>query len=255
MAVLMGIGLPFAVHMINDIDNIGLEVSTITYCVIIVIGFVLGMASSLAATKNGPIDNWTTWSSVVNNKTLAGVVFIFTLSPTIVKTTNIIDPNMNLSLIFYGYWFCGLFMFIFIILYKILAPKIFQYKDFDDFYSRSDTFTHLRSDARHISEKLEAKKKKGPLAPYQAEFYNDTIKTLGEIENNKITSAQDAFKVMRLASAHFYTFKRSFVALPLIIPIYFLPLVLTANISIVANEAAEKIEDIPSITKHMFSGD
>lgn len=244
----MAVAIPLAVSFVFELDNVNVKISNYLFIFIAIMGFQVGFASSYFGLKNGPIDNWDTWASLVNNNAVNLIVLLFTLTPLILKATNYADESIQLNLMFYSYWFCGLNFFFFIGLYKLLSPKIYKYRDYDDFFMKSDSFIHLRNETSEIIAELE----KAKLKEYEKKYLEEDTKILKSIENNTVKSSPDAFQVLRKRTSNRYSFKRGIVSVFILVPAYLLPTIIVVNISLVAVNALQLISENESFLKALF---
>jgi hypothetical protein len=248
MSIVMGVAIPFTVHSINKFDNLELDIGTLGYWIIVLLGLIVGAVVFHYSEKNGAIDNWENWAVVANNKGVSIAVALFTFSPMIIKTLNLVNTEFTPGLVFYSYWFCGLNLFFFILLFKLLAPKVYSYRDFDDFFIKSESFVHLRKSATEVKSFFDKKEVKS----FENENLKSDIEVIESIIKNKVTSYPDAFKILRLRSTYTKAVQRTFVSIFILIPAYLIPLVFTANVFLVAKEASKLIEGKNSLLNALF---
>lgn len=249
----MGISVPLAVVLTFKADNLDFEPSIIFYCIAFLAGFILGLVLFIISERIGSFDNWNTWSTIAHNNKLSIFIFIFTIFPLILKIAKLVDLEKYLTPLFYAYWVCGLFLLVFIVLFKLIAPQVYKYKNFEKFKLDANSIVALREEAFIALKSIDARKDNKKTHEAERVFIGQDIIILRKIVNGEQVKLEDAFAILRNRLAYHNSVGRVFLVLSLFFPAYILPLLFTGNILLVFNQAYDVFTDGTSILK-MLAG-
>lgn len=252
---LMAIILTSFVKGIILYDNIDMSgIGFWFYLIVIVTGLVVGILLSISGSKNGPITNWKTWSYAVHNKALNIFLIAFVLSPVLLRTLETTGIELDIGIRFFAYWFAGLCLSISILAYKLLAPKIFTFKNYDEFSRKENSFVAFRKESEKLADELRSRSVNNKLLPFEERFLFDDLAILDRISDNVVKSEPDAFLILRERMSHSHNKKSAFVALTFILPFYIVFLLFVANLYLVGKEAGKELEGHDSVLTAILTG-
>jgi hypothetical protein len=237
-------------YYLNRVDNLQLKLSVTLWVLYSIFSLLIGTLLVFLDNRRGTFDNWLTWNSLVHNKNVTRALLLVTIFPVLLKLLKIFENPFDLNLKFFVLWAIALFLYIFTLFYKLLAPNVYQYKDYDTFYKVSESFRELKEDAKHTLSALE--KRKDKLKTYEKNYFDEDIVTLKAIVNSTPYSKADAFYTLRIRAMREFPATRFFVSLPLIPAFFLFILISMSNIALVVEEANIYILCSDSIVKEML---
>jgi len=252
IAILTGISIPFGAILTFKADGLIYEPTNSFYIFTFLLGAVLGGGTSILSEKNGPLDNWKTWSALAHNKNLSIFILIFTFGPIVVKAAKLVNIEEHLTPIFYAYWLCGLSLLIFISLFRLISPRVYGYQTFEQFKSEANSIVEFREEAKIALKSINKREKANKLNNSERPFlYQDKV-LLNRVIKGKDVNLEDVYAVLKHRFSYHNDAGRNVVSFFLLIPTYVLPIVFLANIALVFNQAYINISNKGSLLKILF---
>ncbi|WP_063650562.1 hypothetical protein [Aliivibrio fischeri] len=236
-AIFSGLMIPFGTLLTFKMDGIQYDPTYQFYMISFVLGFLSGGLISVLRYKKGPFDNWNAWSSLAHSNKLSVFVLIFTMAPLVIKTAKLVEFEKHLTPILYAYWFCGLFLFIFISVFKLISPNVYKYKSFEQFRTEANSILELREDALIALKSIDERELNHKLYESEKLFLRQDKIVLKKIIHGEFLNVEDAYSLLKKRLSYHNVVGRVVVALFILVPAYILPMVFLANILLVLNQA------------------
>jgi len=202
--------------------------------------------------QSGPQANWKSLSHIVNNKRIHLFIFVFTVSPVIVKAVSITDLDEYLSPLFFGYWTCGFAFLIFTSLFKLFAPRVYSFDSFEHFKQHSGSIIDLRTDAQKALRNLNSRENADRLYPDEKHFLTEDKLILTKIIESKNVDLADAYIVLRERLAFYAQLPRYFISLFLLIPSLLFPILFILNVNLVIDSGQDVFESGKPLLSSFF---
>lgn len=222
--------------------DFSLPVSCWSYTLLSLLGAAVGFLATKFSNKVGPIDNWNTLRIFSLTPYFEWLILLFLFTPVLLKTTNNIDKDFDISLDFFRLWALGFCIYLYIFSYKLLRPKIFEYADFSDFLKKEGSFITLRNDARELLNDIERRKKEGKMLDVELHNLESDIATLNSISLGYDTNHKaKEYGVMKYRSSIGFSLPRAFLFTLTIPPILLLISIFFSNFNIASSAAIDSL--------------
>ncbi|WP_422444700.1 hypothetical protein [Endozoicomonas sp. ALB091] len=192
------------------------SLSYITQIAIFIILLAVGYVYFNYIEENGSLDNWNTLRALLTNKLLLFAVTMYSIISIFYKNLPTFIDSEQVPITIDLYWISGLFTLISIILFHALAPKVSKYNNYETFYKSDGTNLIIWGDIQKAKESLKIDLKKN-IPNRNLSDYKIISKA------SRCTPCPHIFYIARENIKYSKPILRSFVGLPLIVPLLILP--------------------------------
>ena len=242
MGLMVAIGTPITLKL----ENIEYIPSHYQIVFLFIFGGLIGYLIALVNEKTGGLSNWESWSKLFHSQFILIYMIVFNVMPIIFKISKSINMSDHISPVFYAHWVCGLFLLTFSILYKLLCPRVYLYKNFQDFMIKSGSILEIKEDANAAYKIASAKQK------YKA-VDSTEVQVLLNINNYSKENLADAFYSIRKHIKDDVKYYDYVLFACIALPAYILTLIFTSNFVILFRATNDSLSKFGSIIKAIFN--
>lgn len=177
--------------------------------------FIYGILAAISiffTNRNGPIDNWESWSALLTNKFFNKIIILFSTIPTILKLINILPEKSKLDdflAISYLYWYGSFLFLIALLTFNMFSPKIFKLGTFDQTIRKHGNLECFYTDAKNAIKDVEK---------YRDSFFRSVINIdshlirLKQLSGGLSTTEPSYYYSTRLGAKYLYPKRRALVS-------------------------------------------
>lgn len=209
---------------------------------ILMLGTIIIIEKTRKEKKDNPHD-WEKLQAISSSKIIIIPSLFFTLLPIALKAIQATNQDISIPFIAYMYWACGLCLFIYIPLYKILCPPAYRYNSLKEITEKHGGTYFLRTEAEELINKTSHQKDT---------FSESDTWTLHLIARGLPVPPSEAFYVVRARSADTRPWQRLILSILLYIPAFLAPTTIATNIILVGAEAITKANQLGGLSKAIY---
>ncbi|WP_347905633.1 hypothetical protein [Pseudomonas purpurea] len=192
----------------------------------------------------GLVDDWKFLALVANSKLVILISVAFTFVPLAVSFSKASGATSLLPFTLYLYWISGIFLFLFLAIYKAGAPKVYQFSSFQDLKEKEGGVICLRYDAADVLASIAARKKTKPFV-VEAPYLEGDQQILAALEDGIVKYPEDVYFIMREYSTTLKVKLRCVLMVLLFIPAFLIPTVTAIKmlgVGIEAHQSANRLQ-------------
>lgn len=193
---------------------------------------------------SGLIDDWKFLALVANSKLVMLISVAFTFVPLAVSVFKASGATGLVPFSFYLYWISGIFLFLFLVIYKAGAPKVYQFSSFQDLKEKEGGVICLRYDAADVLASIAARKKTKPFV-VEAPYLEADQAVLAALKDGIVKYPEDVYFIMREYSATLMVKLRCVLMVLLFIPAFLIPTVTAVKmlgVGLEAHQSANRLQ-------------